>query len=216
MNIQQIFEHSVDLDLLPESPIVLDAGASDLPWTRALLGLRPGAHVVAIEPNSDFAEPKINAQAKGALVMMGGALVGDGRKVVNYAKFSVPIRNYITVHDSEVFRNESARMSTVPAWDIPTVMLLNRIPRFDLVKLDIEGAEFQVLENWPGPIATQITVEFHDFKDRKRWDARYFEKLLKSLSEKGYGAVQHALTNFGSEESNGHWDSLFVLREEFR
>ncbi len=58
--------------------------------------------------------------------------------------------------------------STVPVevFSLKTVMQLMGLTRIDLLKLDIEGAEFSLIAETPDEVLTsiaQLTVEFHDF-----------------------------------------------------
>jgi hypothetical protein len=88
--------------------------------------------------------------------------------------------------------------------------LYGRGRHFDLVKLDIEGAEFDVLEHWPGPVATQLSIEFHDAFDKRFYDAAYFERLFAGpLAD--YRVVQHEAMREPYPDI-GHWDSLLVLK----
>ena len=84
--------------------------------------------------------------------------------------------------------------------------------RYAVVKLDCEGSEFGILENWPHRMADQISVEFHDYLDRARWKDKYFADLFAGPL-KDYRVVQHELTPVGPGNTMGHWDSLLVLRD---
>jgi len=108
----------------------------------------------------------------------------------------------------------------MPGWDIQPVhflvecmtigelMLAENVKRFDAVKLDCEGSEFGILENWPGPIAAQISVEFHDWCDPEHRSEIYYDFLWKKLP--WYRVVRHDLSKQGT--GVGHWDTLLVLR----
>jgi methyltransferase family protein len=86
-----------------------------------------------------------------------------------------------------------------------------RVDHWDLIKLDCEGSEFGILENWPGPVARQISVEFHDWTGpwAERAAGDYYERLFAGPL-KDYEVVQHELSKQG--EGIGHWDSLLRLR----
>jgi FkbM family methyltransferase len=58
----------------------------------------------------------------------------------------------------------------------------------DLLKLDIEGAEYLVLEKFE-PIPKQITVEFHEHAHKEKHDA-YFPAIWEKLC-KDYHATLH-------------------------
>src|SRR5690349_14204704 len=51
MNLIALASHTVDLDLLPECPMVLDVGCRDFDFTRALLALRPVTCMIALDPS---------------------------------------------------------------------------------------------------------------------------------------------------------------------
>jgi hypothetical protein len=84
---------------------------------------------------------------------------------------------------------------------------------WEVVKLDCEGAEYEILRNWPGPIARQITIEFHDFLGGAPpgvASAGHAE-ILAHLGQ-WYDVAQHEWTTQHGAGWN-YWDSLFVLRE---
>ena len=58
MKIERLAEHSVDVELLPEAPVVLDAGCRGFDFSNAVLDVRPKARVTQwtrprSEPSSD-------------------------------------------------------------------------------------------------------------------------------------------------------------------
>lgn len=197
-------DHTIDVGLLPESPVVLDVGARGFGFTRDILALRPKALVVAMEPDPNVQDPDI-----AGVEFVQKALVSDNRPLQRYASFSTGEANFIT----EAASYYDAQIKYVRCITIRSLMLDLGIDHWDLVKLDCEGSEFGILEYWPSAIATQISVEFHDFKNRDKWNDAYFEALFKSLEfHHGYSIVQHELSSVGPGNAMGHWDSLLVLR----
>jgi hypothetical protein len=212
VNLKLLADHTVDLDLLPECPLVLDVGCRWFDFTRAVLKDRPGASVVACDPDPNIDEPPAE------VMFMAVAIVGKARASSLYASFSNGEGNFL------FDRLDPGECLTIPfcGWPVidakvNTVRCLTiqelRETYWDAVKLDCEGSEFEILENWPGPIAGQISVEFHDFTGpRSEGRDAYYERLWKLLP--WYRVVQHDLSKKG--EGIGHWDTLLVLRDEER
>lgn len=207
MNLRTIAAHTIDLDRLPYFGDMFDAGCRDFDFTHALLKERPLARVVAMDPAPDVKGPDL---AHCAFLNM--ALVGDERGGSGFAHYSTGHGDFLTDaaqwHDAEMFR--------VPCINIKRLMAARGIKHWDLVKLDVEGSEFAILQNWPGPIATQISVEFHDWHGSHiqvaDW-ALYYTDLFAKLAAYGYKVVQHELTDISGKGAWGHWDSLLVLNE---
>lgn len=202
MNLQTLASHTVNLDLLPGAPRVLDVGCRNFDFTRAILKVRPRAEIVAMDPDRKIVAPDISQ-----MMFIRAALVGDARNDAPYCSFSTGEANHLVWNgviepDSEVYR-------------VPCYSVGSWVHDFDVVKLDCEGSEFGILENWPGPVATQISVEFHDgiFPDRCKpltWD-EYFMKLFDGPL-KDYRVVKHRRSAVGPAATWGYWDSLLVLK----
>ncbi len=201
MKLVSLCNHTIDVDLLPEVPTVLDVGSRNFEFTKAILEIRPRAFVVAIDPDKEIA-------GRTDCLFWNLALVGDGKTKSNYASYSTGEGNMLL--DGNVYFD--AKVYEVVCIDILTLMRHCKVNRWDLVKLDCEGSEFAILDHWPGPIATQISVEFHDGADLTRDDS-YFAVLFNSLLEH-YRVIQHQKTKQGAWW--GHWDSLIVLKDEKR
>lgn len=99
--------------------------------------------------------------------------------------------------------NESV-VEEVQMISLQTVMRQTGVTRIDLLKLDIEGAEFDVIEKTPDDLLIsigQITVEFHDFLPGFRGRG-LFERARQRLAKLGFVCWRMAF------RTNG--DVLFV------
>ena len=208
MNLVQLASHTVDLDLLPEAPRVLDAGCRDFDFTAAVLEHRPRSYVYALDPGPDLCPPPpLMQRYPDALIHFSNrALVGSPRfkarlftGSTGHGDFLSELQSYYDMIPIEVHCVTLSELGGPNPFDF-----------WDLVKLDIEGSEFEVLERWPGPIARQISVEFHDWNQPHTcYSETYWRELFTHLGKFGYRVVQHELSRQGN--GVGHWDSLIVL-----
>jgi FkbM family methyltransferase len=79
--------------------------------------------------------------------------------------------------------------------------------RIDILKIDIEGAEYELLENLSPKVfdaVDQITVEFHDFLDPELRSRT--EEIAKRMTSLGYSTISNRLDyKYGSD----YYDTLF-------
>jgi FkbM family methyltransferase len=203
MNLQSLASHTIDIDLLPEEPIVLDVGCRWFDFTRGILALRPKASIIALDPSSDVQWEM--SLPLWQVHLMHAALVGGDQMWTNFAEGIAGDGGGNFALDAE--KHGDYKIRRVSALNIQGLMSELRINHFDAVKLDCEGSEFGILENWPGPIATQISVEFHDWTGP--WQKHGCQEAIRALHYYGYKTVQHEFSKQGT--GIGHWDSLFVL-----
>lgn len=198
MNLVTLHGHTIDEARLPARPAVLDVGSRNYGFTNALLEIRPLANIVCLEP-----DPLVKPHPQARLYR--NALVGDNRVEDEYYSYSTGEGNCL---------KGDTRLSVYPDWTRTKVHCI-RLPvlgrsHWDLIKLDCEGSEFGILENWPESVtADQITVEFHDYQDRATWEDAYFAALFAKLPQ--FEVVQHE--DFQQGCAVGHWDSLLVRRK---
>jgi FkbM family methyltransferase len=201
-------EHTVEVDLLPESPFVLDVGCRGFEFDIELLKLRPKATIIALDPDPGIGDPQI----PGIVFIQAAVTERDTPGVI----WQGPGEGaYICGNPGDPgygfgVRN-SAESASVPNLTVEQILKQNQREHFDLVKLDCEGSEFGILENWPGPIATQLSIEFHDWVNLERWNETYFQRLFAGPL-KDYEVRLFGLTPMGPGAHPGHWDSLLVLR----
>lgn len=80
---------------------------------------------------------------------------------------------------------------------------------WDLIKLDIEGSEYEVIMSLDKAPAKQLSIEFHLHTGIYGWlEMAMMEDKLKAL---GYEFVKHDYTSQHGVGFN-YWDSLFVLK----
>jgi len=208
VNLANLSSHSVDLDAIPESPQVLDVGCRGFGFTRDMLRHRPAARVVAMDP-----DPEMPAEVPNGVLFLREALVGDDRTQSRYAFFSNGDGNFLCPAGGVP---HYAQSGIVPCVNIDRLMERLGVYYWDVVKLDCEQSEFQILENWPGPIAGHLSVEFHDWtgewKTRCKDDPTYYPKLFGGPL-RDYEVLSHELSTVGPGPAWGHWDSVLRLRK---
>ncbi len=203
MNLISLASHTVDLEAIPDKPVVLDVGCRGFDFSREILQHRPGARIFAMDP-----DPAMPADAPEGVVFLRVALVGDGRQVSTYADYSTGEGNFLCDKVPPY-----ARAHTVQCTSILALMGRFGIAYWDVIKLDCEESEFQILENWPGPIAGQLSVEFHDWTGtwKQKCTPEYYRRLFAGPL-KDYEVLSHELSTVGPGPAWGHWDSVFRLR----
>ncbi len=180
--------HHVYLPALGEEALVIDAGAN-IGEFAAEIRRRTGARVVALEP-----VPELRARIEPAanLTILDGALVGEDETANREVEIHLSNNPQAHSSDPEIARRFGARGAIrVRAWTLPALLAALDVARVDLLKLDIEGAELEVLETASGSTLgqiEQITVEFHDFLGGPDTAARV-RAIRKRLAGFGFRAL---------------------------
>jgi FkbM family methyltransferase len=193
----EIQSHTFYAPALERDSVVADLGASTAGFSQAIVA-RFGARCFAAEPLPDNfkliqPQPRITAFR----VALSGT---DGR-------IALGVRD--TFHTSASFGS----YDSLPERDrieVDSVTLegfrrLAGVERFDLVKVDIEGAEFAMFEAAHDDTLRsidQITVEFHDFLDPSREPE--VQAIIRRLAGLGFAALRFTRRH--------HGDMLFLNR----
>lgn len=200
MTLKKLASHTVDLDLLPDAPIVLDVGCRDYDFSFAVLRERPAAKIIAMDP-----APDMKPAEDERIHFLNMALVGDGRFGSGFAHYSTGHGDMLT----DLPKYYDAEMCRCACVNLKLLSAVREVKCWDLIKLDCEGSEFQILEMLPGPIATQISVEWHDFNQRDKYNQQYFQNLFAKLAP-WYRVVQHKESDISGRGAVGFWDDLLV------
>jgi FkbM family methyltransferase len=208
MNVQKLGEHSVDLDKIDNNGWILDVGCRRFDFSKAAAQL--GCNVLALDPGT-IDDPKINR-----VRFLNVALVADPNlRSGEFYEFGGGAGSFMSRAGTKA--KPGAKRKTVRCVDLGSLMQEFGIETFEAVKLDCEGSEYEILLHWPGPIAKQISVEFHDFHEMKRPKpleqmGEYYDAMFRHLGQ-WYEVLQHEPTLMRNISTPNYWDSLFVLRK---
>ena len=149
--------HTLYVPDIPTAGTVLDLGANRGGFSLAIAE-RYGCLCHAIEAAPDlFAKLPAHARINSYHYAIAAA--------TGMREFRVSSNHESSSLTRVVGATEIARVE-VPAIDLATFVDKHRIGRIDLMKVDIEGAEIEVLNGTPDGLLRQIrqiSVEFHDF-----------------------------------------------------
>ncbi len=207
MTLQTIDGHTFDADLLPAEPTgafraanILDAGCAGFIWTKHFFDL--GHNVLPIDIQD------LGSGSEGNYLKMGLYFHSGKAKITEDED---PQARRIT--DVQLFK----KGEPIPPLQVGEIYLGTiegcakemKIEYFDIVKLDIEGAEQQIIMHLSEPPATQLSIEFHLHTGAYRMVD--VEIMVNKLHSIGYSTVSHELSDRHGCGMN-FWDSLFVLR----
>lgn len=194
---------SVVEELLKPDQWVLDGGCRVYYVTDEML--RRGMKVLAVDPS-----PTVTKRPQDdKFIFERAALVGVPRDAATFYDFGNGQGSYLEVTRRP--RPAECSVYRVPCLTVSELMRKHEIDHFGLVKLNVEGAEYDILANWPGPIADQIMVSFHDcFECCPDSEPQRFYSRLFTFLDHWYVVARHEKeTRWGMEN---YWDSLLVLR----
>ncbi len=186
MKIALICNHTLIPDWITNEGVVIDAGAHGGEFSRAIHDLS-GARVYGFEANPDLFTM---LSGSDRIEFIEAALAGKDGEVLFHKQ--EPERGSI-VHSCDSQETVSVRSVTLEGF-----CAARGIKHINLLKLDIEGAELDVLETASDIFLKrigQLTVEFHDFVDQSQLPRiRAIHNRLKSL---GYYGVRLSVHTWG-------------------
>jgi FkbM family methyltransferase len=153
MVMEKLAEHSFEPSILTPEGWVLDGGCRGFKFARGMADR--GMRVLAVDPDPAIADPEIHNVTFRRLALA----ITDGE--ANYV-LGNGIGNFVSGEETPSY----AKVVRVPTITLSRLMSEHKIGHFDLIKLDIEGAEYSVLMELPPGCCRQLSVEFHDFIGR--------------------------------------------------
>jgi len=199
MRLASVRGHHIWPAPLTKDSVVVDAGAHRGEFSAEIIR-RFGCQCHLVEANPRLVETLIGARAESITTAALGAR--DGRGMLHVSE---------NPEATGLFDGGSATTSVeVETISLATLMQRLGITKIDILKLDIEGAEFDLIASTPDQILqriNQITVEFHDFKPAFRGRG-LFENARARLQSKGFDCCNMAFRT--------HGDVLFLNRARLR
>ncbi|MFD2467727.1 FkbM family methyltransferase [Amycolatopsis silviterrae] len=211
---------------LPERPTIVDVGAN-VGGASVLFGLvRPEARIIAVEPVPSLCRAvERNAALHGLDLTVVPSAVGAARgkaRFTYYPKNTAMsglladqedrdvLKTYLAGEDApdgldalvaELLAGETIECDVLPLGE---ALLGHRIERVDLLKIDVEKAEWQVLQGIGDDLwrrVDQVAMEVHDVDGR-------VAACVRLLSDKGF----HVLVDRNQELLNTNMHSVYARR----
>lgn len=187
--IDRVIDHSILTSALPRSgAVVFDCGANHGDFAKWAAD-RLNATVYSFEADPELASrlPQWNGVRWFNIAIAGE----DGQMTLRRAQ------NRCT---SGFFNTEARAGDTfaVEARSLESFCTENGIPRVDLLKLDIEGAELDVLERGSPEFFSrvdQITCEFHDFLDNQQLPR--IKAVIERMRRLGFIVIRMSYWTYG-------------------
>jgi FkbM family methyltransferase len=195
-DLETVAHHSHVPRLMNGAP-VLDVGARGFEFSSHF-AMR-GHRVIALDPDPEVTDPGIPG-----VTFLRMALGYDTRRERSLVLHPNPEARFLlrSGEDSQYGKIE------VQATDILGLMDMLNVDEWDLVKLNCEGEEAEILSSWPGQVARQIVVSFHEHFRPIGEPA--IEKVVGHLLQ-WYVPARHVKdARYGGGEN--YWDSVFVAR----
>jgi FkbM family methyltransferase len=199
-SLTRIRGHALSTIGLGPKSIVIDAGAHRGEFSRALAA-QFGCRCYVVEANPQLADDlKEDESFAGAVA---AALCGRNGSATYFAREN-PEAGGILINNMP-----AAAVAEVETLTLPALFERLQLKRADLVKLDVEGSEFELLQQAPKSFLKsidQISVEFHDFIPSFAGQ-RLFENVRQRLKTAGFACCVAAFRT--------HGDVLFLNRRRF-
>lgn len=198
MRIVEVSRHSFIADRLSADAVILDLGMNRGDFSR-VLSERFGCRIIGVEPVPELFDslprlPSVRAEQR--------VVTADGRPALVHLN-----PNTCATIDPRLARPGVATVEIVGT-TVGELLERHGIDHVALLKLDVEGAELEILEAMPTDVLgliDQITVEFHDFIDASHADA--VARIIRRLKDAGFACFKFSLDNT---------DVLFVNRTRMR
>lgn len=200
--LQRIRGHHVWPAPLNSSSVVIDAGAHRGEFSTELQRTY-GARCFLIEANPVLAS---ELRLPGATVLAAALCAEDGPKC--FETRENPEAGGLIPSSTPSGANE--KHAHIDGFCLATLMHRWGLNKVDLLKLDIEGEEFPLIDTTPADVlqrVDQITVEFHDFLPQFARRG-LFEKAREKLTSLGFHCCVMSFRT--------HGDVLFINRNTLK
>ena len=204
-----ISEHTFEESLIDKKGWILDLGCVN--FTFSIEARKYCDNVLCIDPNPEIKEIPEEVKYERCAVTHEEGISEKEFYIYN------DVQGYSLLNPSRDWC-QLVRVDKVPVTTIKNLMVKYGIERFELIKFDIEGAEYEILKNLDWSISKQYSIEFHDFRFMNPYypdNSRYYQELIDMISDE-VEIVRHDLTDhpgFPTGMGSNYWDSLFIRKE---
>lgn len=206
-----ISEHTFDEKLINKEGFILDLGCVNFGFS--VKAKEYCDNIICVDPN-----PKIKKAPDGIIYERAAITHNPNIKTTDFFIYSD--NQACSLLNLEKDWCRLLGKIEVNLITIPEIMEKYKIKQFELIKFDIEGGEYDILNKIDWTLSKQYSVEFHDFRFMNPEYPNnniYYEKLFNNMLNY-CDIVQHEITDhegFANGMGKNYWDSLFILKKEF-
>lgn len=196
--------HIIDLNLLKEGDWVLDAGCRGF----SLWGsLGQKYNFICLDPDKTITPPATELFHSTSEFHFENAALMPSSGTANYCGWSTGEGNYCYKDKAPHYADIDYQ---VPAVSIADLMQQYRVDQFGLIKIDIEGGEYDLLLSIDSPVARQICAEFHQVCGHNPYGThqQYIDKLMDSA----FGQIYKINEFYEYEAIKGMYEYSFILK----
>lgn len=197
--LKQIAEHSFFDDKFGSEIIVIDIGACRGEFINEMDKAYKMRKGILVEANPVLYKQLLN---KENYVVYNNAVAKDDDTIITF--YEDHKAAYV---GSCVFNYFNGIPHKIKSISLETLIISNDIDVVDILKIDVEGSEYEILENISEDVLqkiNQITVEFHDFIDPKL--KPYTKNIINRMEASGYKSISKSTEYMNGSE---HYDVLF-------
>ena len=167
-----IHGHTFRSDLLTKGGYVLDLGCNDFVFSNYMLSI--GMKVIALDPIKDLRIPSNfkHLENNPNFTYLQRACVGvKNGDTATYYEYLHWGANSLVNKPEMLHRSTNGGHANNPykaSYEVPLTTLTElmsefNIPKFEFIKIDVEGSEYGILSTFPHECTKQLSVEFHAF-----------------------------------------------------
>ena len=170
--------------------VIYDIGANDGSWTRDARQVFPRARYELFEANSQHTKPGVHT-----------VLLGETTKDVQFYKASGPSAGSNTgasvyLEVTHHYVPGTYTVETLPMVPLDEYIAQKNLPLPDLIKLDVQGAELDVLKGGESLLPTTKYVLMEVSLHRWNKDAPMIEDVMAYMSSQGFDLIDIVDTHF--------------------
>ena len=194
---EDFYEIAKVLKLVSEKPVILDIGANVGFFCVMILSKRPNARIYAYEPfeNNCLKLNKTieNNHLQNNIFLFKEAVTKNhGDTIQLFYKTSKEESSIASIYQK--FDPQNEEIVEVKTTNMENIFSSNKIDELDILKMDCEGAEFEILYNTPDSIYKKIKLillEVHNMDD----ETMNHKALRPFIENKGFTITEKLFEN---------------------